>query len=269
MKRKVLTILILMISLGLMSLRYSSSYDLEGNEISGRSTDPRITEIAHVTSNPVLTSNEQQAKLLWDSLFETLCTKNLSEYEQNFIYTTDVNYWKEFTPKELITKQYNGAHVFYMQNLRTFHVANYMCATYNNKVYLLPLHLNHLMDDMGEIMNSNNIYNYTNLFLKLSTSSSITVLDSTIVLSDSTMTMINYDFEEERNGAVHSKTFLLSPSQGVISGFLWDSCYSEYNSNHRNTINDTDPRNYEFFKSNFYPIQCPLSNSLNPVLYIN
>ncbi len=264
MKKYLIMLLISLVAISLMS--YSSVDDFTGDKIGARSTNPRITEIAHVTSNPTLTVNEQQAKQLWDSLFTTL----ISEGNHEILEGTSVEDWVCFTPKEIVSKQYKDAHIFYMQNLLNFETARFMCATYNNKIYLLPVHLQHLMDDMGEVMNKTNLSFYTNLWVKLSVSSAITITDSTDMVADSTFARKKYSFWEERNGQKYECFIIYGADISRIKYiefnmlYLWEEDPNPISS--PSIIYDVDPRHMCHLPSSIYHLIIPLSFPSSPIL---
>jgi len=104
MRKGMLTLIATLIICSLFSNtnRYDVWYNYSGNELASRSTDPRITQIAHVTTTPTLNSYESQAKTQWDALFTTLCQEASTMGHEEYLNSTDINYWTSFTPKEIV-----------------------------------------------------------------------------------------------------------------------------------------------------------------------
>ncbi len=222
---------------------YDSSMDYQGDELATRSTNPRITEIAHITTNPVLNQNELEAQQLWHALVDTVFTNGLN----NERYVSDPNYYKQFTPKELPGKSWNGVKVFYMQNL-----ANYLpfhnLATYNNKAYLLPQHYDVLISDIGLQVTLQNAQSLSERLIHLSTSSN-TSISSSIQLNITSdydcAAMFGISFWEERNGYKYNSEITIRDWNGTLEfGSIWIKRIG--NQNEQTVIEDNDNRDYGF-----------------------
>ncbi len=269
MREILFTILLLSIFLGLLSIHHEQPMYYYGDELANRSDDPRITDIAHIHSNPTLNSNEIEAKVLWDSLFTALrndassSTKNIG-----ILINLTTDYWTNFTPKEIVSKNFDGVHIFFMQNLNHFYVSEYMCATYNSKIYLMPTHFNDLMSDMGINLQSSNKSLLIRRLIESSISSPVTVIDSTVADSLFNSGTFQYNIWEQRNGLKHQIDVCIN--QDSLFLMLFDRVDSRSYYNGSEVIIDLNKNSHDFhgkcIKGSAYPfISRPLSPILKPL----
>jgi hypothetical protein len=229
MRKHLLFLLILtMLYFALFGRMYTETpKSFDGYELASRSTDPRITEIAHTTTTPTLNSYELEVKTLWDSLFINICAEYEGEKRPSFLDSINPVYWLGFTPKELLSKEFHGVKIFYMQNLESFKTSIFMCALYKSKIYLMPIHANELMKDMGIDLTPSSINFYLRKYIDFSISSQVAIVDSSVTSVDSIdgETSKNYKCWEQRNGVMHIISFRMI--KGTSPRFMGDYIESE------------------------------------------
>ncbi len=245
MKKHLFTILLLSVFLGLISTYnkpIETPVQYSGAQLAKRSRDPRITEIAHIDTNPTLNSFEIEAKTLWDSLFTSLFNEaQNSESITHQLKYSKLEHWTGMTPKEITTKSFNGAYVFFMQNLENFEESRYMCATYNSKIYILPNHYNHLIEDMNISTTPVNIRQHMRRIIDLSISSPTTIIDSSAVTAiDSVSNLYVYNIWEQRNGLKHR--IKIETYQDTLMTIFHDILRSHEFHNDNSVILDEDKR---------------------------
>ncbi len=204
MKKTFLILLVIACTLLLLSeSSYLKELNYVGDQLAIRSTDPRITEIAHITTTPTLNQYEIEVKTLWDSLFTKICSDSAYYVLREILPSDSIGFWTRHTPKELVDKQYNGARVFYMQDLEIYDTSCFMSALYNSKLFLLPMQINELYSEMNIHLTTNNSSYFSRKAIELSTSSQVTFTDSTISTNNLGRRINQYAFWEQRNGIPH------------------------------------------------------------------